>query len=235
MFPSCKKEYSLFFFLYFVLCFLVCSDLKQKFVFVDSTLQLKVKKMEEERERSVQEGDGNTEKPDLKPDRLRNEDEPGKPGSVSGEESDREDRSVNESNSTASGGGEDAVAKLEEVEPVQGGSGEPDPVVSGSNRKALDEEGGGGGGESCEFGDSVTQLSSESLNSGRKRKGIERKEEVSVTGGEETVAVKSEPVVGFLEMIRAHRNGSLFESLLESQVCTVWAFLLIFSVFVFNK
>ena len=235
MFPSCKKEYSLFFFFVFVFCFLVCSDLKQKFVFVDSTLQLKVKKLEEERERSVQEGDGNTEKPDLKPDRLRKEDEPGKPGSVSGEESEREDRSVNESNSTASGGGEDAVAKLEEVEPVQGGSSEPDPVVSGSNRKALDEGGGGGGEELCEFGDSVTQLSSESLNSGRKRKGSERKEEVSVTGGEETVAVKSEPVVGFLEMIRAHRNGSLFESLLESQVCTVWAFLLIFSVSVFNK
>ena len=214
---------------------MVCSDLKQKFVFVDSTLQLKVKKLEEEREISVQEGDGNTEKPDLKADRLINEDEPGKPGSVSGEESDPEDRSVNESNSTASGGGEDAVAKLEEVEPVQGGSGEPDPVVSGSNRKALDEGGGGGGEESCEFGDSVTLLSCESLNSGRKRKGSERKEEVSVTGGEETVAVKSEPVVGFLEMIRAHRNGSLFESLLESQVCTVWAFLLIFSVFVFNK
>ncbi|KAI9402177.1 hypothetical protein POPTR_001G229300v4 [Populus trichocarpa] len=223
MFPSCKKEYSLFFFfLYFVLCFLVCSDLKQKFVFVDSTLQLKVKKLEEEREISVQEGDGNTEKPDLKADRLINEDEPGKPGSVSGEESDPEDRSVNESNSTASGGGEDAVAKLEEVEPVQGGSGEPDPVVSGSNRKALDEGGGGGGEESCEFGDSVTQLSCESLNSGRKRKGSERKEEVSVTGGEETVAVKSEPVVGFLEMIRAHRNGSLFESLLESQEMGVY-------------
>ncbi|KAI9402175.1 hypothetical protein POPTR_001G229300v4 [Populus trichocarpa] len=186
------------------------------------TLQLKVKKLEEEREISVQEGDGNTEKPDLKADRLINEDEPGKPGSVSGEESDPEDRSVNESNSTASGGGEDAVAKLEEVEPVQGGSGEPDPVVSGSNRKALDEGGGGGGEESCEFGDSVTQLSCESLNSGRKRKGSERKEEVSVTGGEETVAVKSEPVVGFLEMIRAHRNGSLFESLLESQEMGVY-------------
>nr|TKR66038.1 muscle M-line assembly protein unc-89-like isoform X2 [Populus alba] len=123
------------------------------------TLQLKVKKLEEERERSVQEGDGNTEKPDLMPDKLRKEDEPGKPGSVSGEESDREDRSVNESNSTASGGVEDAVAKLEEV---------------------------------------------------------------SVTGGEETVAVKSEPVVGFLDMIRAHRNGSLFESLLESQEMGVY-------------
>ncbi|KAJ6947955.1 muscle M-line assembly protein unc-89-like isoform X2 [Populus alba x Populus x berolinensis] len=156
------------------------------------------------------------------PDRLRKEDEPGKPGSVSGEESDREDRSVNESNSTASGGGEDAVAKLDEVEPVQGGSSEPDPVVSGSNSKALDEGGGGGGEELCEFGDSVTQLSSESLNSGRKRKESGRKEEVSVTGGEETVAVKSEPVVGFLEMIRAHRNGSLFESLLESQEMGVY-------------
>ncbi|XP_011002322.1 PREDICTED: muscle M-line assembly protein unc-89-like isoform X3 [Populus euphratica] len=187
-------------------------------------LKQEVKKLEEERERSVQEGDGNTEKPDLKPDRLRNEGEPGKPGSVSGEESDREDRSVNESNSTASGGGEEAVAKLEGVEPVQGGSGEPDPVVSGSNRKAMDEGGGGGSGgdESCEYGDSVTQLSSESLSSGRKRKGSERKEEVSVTGGEETVAVKSEPVVGFLEMIRAHRNGSLFESLLESQEMGVY-------------
>uniref|UniRef100_A0A6N2KU89 Bromo domain-containing protein n=1 Tax=Salix viminalis TaxID=40686 RepID=A0A6N2KU89_SALVM len=184
------------------------------------TLRLKVKKLEEERERSFQ-GDSNTEKPDLKPDRLENEED--KPGTVSGEESDRENRSVNESNSTASGGGEDAVPKLEEAQPVQGGSGGPDPVVSGSSRKAL-EEGAGGGGEeeSCELGDSVTQRSSESLSSGRKRKGSEGKEEVSVTGGEETVAVSSEPFIGLLEVIGAHKNASLFESLLQSQEMGVY-------------
>ncbi|KAJ6315854.1 hypothetical protein OIU78_019179, partial [Salix suchowensis] len=155
------------------------------------TLRLKVKKLEEERERSFQ-GDSNTEKPDLKPDGLENEED--KPG------------------------GEDAVPKLEEAEPVQGGSGGPDPVVSGSSRKAL-EEGAGGGGEeeSCELGDSVTQRSGESLSSGRKRKGSEGKEEVSVTGGEETVAVSSEPFIGLLEVIGAHKNASLFESLLQSQ------------------
>ncbi|KAB5520242.1 hypothetical protein DKX38_024561 [Salix brachista] len=162
------------------------------------TLRLKVKKLEEERERSFQ-GDSNTEKPDLKPDRLENEED--KQGTVSGEESDRENRSVNESNSTASDGGEDAVPKLEEAEPVQGGSGGPDPVVSGSSRKAL-EEGAGGGGEdeSCELGDSVTQLSS----------------------GEETVAVSSEPFIGLLEVIGAHKNASLFESLLQSQEMGVY-------------
>ncbi|KAF9665444.1 hypothetical protein SADUNF_Sadunf16G0123200 [Salix dunnii] len=186
------------------------------------TLRMKVKKLEEERERSFQ-GDTNTEKPDLKPDRLENEeDEPGKPGTVSGEESDRENRSVNESNSTASGGGEDAVPKLEEVEPVQGGSGGPDPVASGSSRKAPGEGAGGGGEEeSCELGDSVTQLSSESLSSGRKRKGSEGKE-VSETGGEETVAVSSGPFIGLLEVIGAHKNGSLFESLLQSQEMGVY-------------
>ena len=227
MFPSCKKNILCFLFC-FCFCFIFGSDLKQIFIFVDSTLRLKVKKLEEERQRSFQ-GDSNTEKPDLKPDRLENEED--KPGTVSGEESDRENRSVNESNSTASGGGEDAVPKLEEAEPVQGGSGGPDPVVSGSSRKAL-EEGAGGGGEeeSCELGDSVTRLSSESLSSGRKRKGSEGKEEVSVAGGEETVAVSSEPFIGLLEVIGAHKNASLFESLLQSQVCTVRVFLLIFPV-----
>jgi hypothetical protein len=205
------------------------SDLKQTFIFVGSTLQLKVKRLEEERERSVQGGDGNTQKSDLKEERpeIEKEHESGKPVSVSGEESDWENRSVNESNSTGTGGkggGEDAAGELEKLEPVRSGSGEPDPVMSGSNRKEEVEEGGGGGGDggegSCEVGDSVNQLSSESLSSGRKRKGRESKE-FSVTGGDETVvvcSVKSEPLVGFLEMIRAHKNGSLFESLLENQV-----------------
>jgi hypothetical protein len=101
--------------------------------------------------------------------------------------------------------------------------------MSGSNRKEV-EEGGGGGGDggegSCEVGDSVNQLSSESLSSGRKRKGRESKE-FSVTGGDETVvvcSVKSEPLVGFLEMIRAHKNGSLFENLLENQVRVGFSF-----------
>ncbi|CAK7331777.1 unnamed protein product [Dovyalis caffra] len=193
------------------------------------TLQLKVKKLEEERERSVQGGDSNTEKPDLKQEKSENkkQHESGKPVTVSGEESDRENRSVNESNSTGSGGkggGEDAVGELEKV----------DPVMSGSNRKVLEEEergggsGGGGGGEeeSCELGDSGTQWSSESLSSARKRKrkGRERKE-VSGTGGDETVVFgseKSEPLVGYFEMIRAHTNGPLFESLLESQEMEVY-------------
>ncbi|XP_034921054.1 uncharacterized protein [Populus alba] len=195
------------------------------------TLQLKVKRLEEERERSVQGGDSNTQKSDLKEERpeIEKEQESGKPVSVSGEESDWENRSVNESNSTGTGGkggGEDAVGELEKLEPVRSGSGEPDPVMSGSNRKEVEEGGGGGGDgeESCEVGDSVNQLSSESLSSGRKRKGRERKE-FSVTGGDETVvvcSVKSEPLVGFLEMIRAHKNGSLFESLLENQEMDVY-------------
>ncbi|KAJ6895361.1 hypothetical protein NC651_021766 [Populus alba x Populus x berolinensis] len=196
------------------------------------TLQLKVKRLEEERERSAQGGDSNTQKSDLKEERpeIEKEQESGKPVSVSGEESDWENRSVNESNSTGTGGkggGEDAVGELEKLEPVRSGSGEPDPVMSGSNRKEVEEGGGGGGDggeESCEVGDSVNQLSSESLSSGRKRKGRERKE-FSVTGGDETVvvcSVKSEPLVGFLEMIRAHKNGSLFESLLENQEVDVY-------------
>ncbi|KAL9371763.1 hypothetical protein Peur_036903 [Populus x canadensis] len=196
------------------------------------TLQLKVKRLEEERERSVQGGDSNTQKSDLKEERpeIEKEHESGKPVSVSGEESDWENRSVNESNSTGTGGkggGEDAVGELEKLEPVRSGSGEPDPVMSGSNRREVEEGGGGGGDggeESCEVGDSVNQLSSESLSSGRKRKGRESKE-FSVTGGDETVvvcSVKSEPLVGFLEMIRAHKNGSLFESLLENQEMDVY-------------
>ncbi|CAK7329247.1 unnamed protein product [Dovyalis caffra] len=97
----------------------------------------------EERERGVQRGDSNTEKPDLKQERSENkeEHESEKPVLVSGEESDRENQAVNESNSTESdgkGGVEDAWCR--------------------------EEEGGGdcGGEESCELGDSGTQWSGES-------------------------------------------------------------------------
>ncbi|KAF2319345.1 hypothetical protein GH714_014933 [Hevea brasiliensis] len=124
--------------------------------------ELKVKRLEEEREKSVQ-GNQNDDGgiPDLEQEASQNDkkDEPEKKDSLSGgEESDRENRSVNESNST---GSEQKTAEKDgvkmEAEPVQEGPCEAAPVLSVSNSKPV----GGGGEESHELGDSVTQLSSE--------------------------------------------------------------------------
>ncbi|KAJ9158693.1 hypothetical protein P3X46_024254 [Hevea brasiliensis] len=186
------------------------------------SLQLKVKRLEEEREKSVQ-GNQNDDGgiPDLEQEASQNDkkDEPEKKDSVSGgEESDRENRSVNESNST---GSEQKTAEKDgvkmEAEPVQEGPCEAAPVLSVSNSKPV----GGGGEESHELGDSVTQLSSEvqsSASLGRKRKRKERKRGEEIGGdGIKGATVKSEPLIGLIEMIRAHRHGSLFEGRLETQ------------------
>lgn len=175
--------------------------------------------MEEERDKSLQSNQNDGGIPDLEQEASQNDkkDEPEKKDSVSGgEESDRENRSVNESNST---GSEEKTAEKDGVkledEPVREGPGEAAPVLSVSNSKPVGEE-------SHELGDSVTQLSSEvqsSASLGRKRKRKERKRGEEIGGdGIKGTTEKSEPLVGLIQMIRAHRHGSLFESRLEIQV-----------------
>lgn len=174
---------------------------------------MKVKRLEEERE-----GD---EKPDLEDERRveRSESEHREKAVSTAEESDRENRSMNESNSTASGGktaGEDD--RVGGNEPSRDESGDnnnpdPDPVY-----KAEDEEGSASRGsepsQSDELGESGT--------SGRKWKRKRRKHsEINHGGsGEEirSAASKSQPLIGLLDLIRSHPRGSLFERRLRSQV-----------------
>lgn len=203
------------------------------------SLQLKVKRLEEEKpdlEISRSETDKKHQPNTTEPEEEEEERETKSKKLVSSEESDRENRSVNGSNSTGSNrrtGGEGEL----KVEPgtVQAGSDEPAPVVSGSNPEPLVVvvvgEGSCDGSESDELGDSVSQLSGGDVQSsaslGRKRKRKERRRRREVCGdgiiiksGIDDDHVKSEPLVlvGFLEMIRAHQHGSLFERLLQNQV-----------------
>ncbi|KAA8515723.1 hypothetical protein F0562_018666 [Nyssa sinensis] len=118
------------------------------------SLQLKVKRLEEERERSSKENENGDEKPDLAkdfeeersendkkdvnatPDETSPENVAGK--SVSGKESDGQSQSFNESNSTEN---RETGAKDEGREPperVETGIVKPDPALSGSKQAGED-------------------------------------------------------------------------------------------------
>lgn len=243
-----------------------------------------MKKLEEEK---VKENDGKEEKkPDLavsgekrpEKDKTGGELEESGPGSsepeirrldesttnntdkllpTTGDESDRENQSVNESNSTGSRAktGDGDVKLGTGPLPVHTGPKEPEPA--GRKKKPTGEESNNGsydnegtkvltcesvppseeerkvveGDDSSELQDSVTHSgegrtreSSEVQSSAsltRKRKVRRRKE---VSGGEvapendDAAVMKSEPLVGVLEMIKGHENFSFFERRLESQV-----------------
>ncbi|KAI4333187.1 hypothetical protein L6164_018025 [Bauhinia variegata] len=245
------------------------------------SLQLKVKEMVEDRERSLKENEGkDDEKPDLsnsgeqnpKGDNKAGEEAEPEPASSElvrldngnkppiGDESDRENQSVNESNSTGSrferGKIEEDNVKLDkekEPPPICTGSKEPNPV--GRKGNPVGEESNNGSYDTAakvltceslppseehkvddlsELSDSMahsrdgergTRESSEVQSSAsltRKRKTRRRKE---VSGGticeelteNEEVSVKSQPLVGVLELIKGHEHISLLERRLESQ------------------
>ncbi|KAK9283592.1 hypothetical protein L1049_011841 [Liquidambar formosana] len=235
------------------------------------SLQLKVKKLKEERERSLKESDNDDEKPDLEKDSKEDrsetdkkdgDGEPEKSSSepvagklVSGEESDRDNQSVNESNSTGTKGvkretgGEDAAR---EPGPVQSGSGEPGPVSRDSKpvgedsynessdsiakdltvvaKKAEDSsELRDSAGESKRGEEGGRKENSDVQSSASLSRKTRRAEEISGgNSGEQPegkagsraikrISVKSQPFVEFLEMIRSHKHGSLFERRLQSQ------------------
>ncbi|KAE9584918.1 hypothetical protein Lal_00024351 [Lupinus albus] len=256
------------------------------------SLQLKVKRLEEEREKE------NCRKEDEKPDldvsvkklpenektgEERDEPEPvsSEPEPVSSEpdirrldesttntdkvlpttadESDRENQSVNESNSTGSrfegGKSKDGdVMMLEnglDSEPGPVHDGLTEPVQTERKEKPVGEESNNGScdtvakvltcesvppseergkvaedDDSSELRDSVahsggTRESSEVQSSAsltRKRNMRRRKEVYGGDGsGEVTAVVRSESLVGLLELIRRHEHSSLFERRLDSQ------------------
>ncbi|GLT39763.1 hypothetical protein SLA2020_139380 [Shorea laevis] len=162
-------------------------------------LQLKVKKLEEERERTLSTSQDAEDKPDLgrgsENDKTPPAEipQPGKvPGnSVSGEE---ENRSVNGSNSTGS--------ERREKEKT-----DPDPVRAGQGEMVADSTG------SEELGELSSDVQS-SASLGRKRK--RRRRRVELCGGD-GIKDKSEASAGLLEKIRAHGESGLFERRLQSQ------------------
>ncbi|CAL0326290.1 unnamed protein product [Lupinus luteus] len=256
------------------------------------SLQLKVKRLEEEREKEITRKED--EKPDLDvsvktlPENEKTGEEQDEPVPVSSEpepvssepdihrldesttntdkvlpttadESDRENQSVNESNSTGSRfeceKSKDGDVIMLENGPDSG----PDPVLDGltepvqteRKEKPVGEESNNGSCDtvakvltcesvppseergkveeddnSSELRDSVahsggTRESSEVQSSAsltRKRNMRRRKEVYGGDGsGEVTAVVRSESLVGLLELIRRHEHSSLFERRLDSQ------------------
>ncbi|KAK3014625.1 hypothetical protein RJ639_008543 [Escallonia herrerae] len=169
----------------------------------------------------------------------------GRPGdfagkSVSGE---RQGRSFNESNSMEN---REAKVKVKVNEPVKSGSVKPDPDVKPvredscndssdtvarqhvASRPSEEEEGKKVEGDSAELRDSGAEMNSDVQSSVSLTNKVRRKREVPGVGGggDEPVLspatikqepVKSEPLVSFLDVIRLHKHGSMFERRLESQ------------------
>lgn len=210
------------------------------------SLNSKVKRLEEEREQSMRENENGDQNPDLEKNSVErsgnNKDDVirGVPPaddvagvSVSGERSERENRSVNESNSTEN---RQTGEKLEtETEPVQTGSVKQDPDTKAlradswndsskpSEDKKVDDE-------SAELHDSAAAESKEGTKESsdvQSSASLTRKSGAPAAGGDEPVVSpatmrrdslkKSEPLVRFLDIIRAHKHGSTFEIRLESQ------------------
>ncbi|XP_023548320.1 uncharacterized protein LOC111806995 isoform X2 [Cucurbita pepo subsp. pepo] len=181
-----------------------------------------------------------------------------KPPVVPGEDSDREDFSVNQSNSTGSkSGNRKSTAENDKsetkpefagsyrpeqnrraVEPAdpQSDDGSTDTVAKNStcdisetkkketqrvddSSELADSEAQSNGGETATRESSEVQ-SSASLTGRMKRKRLLKKEISGGSSGNEprrTPAVKSRPFDEVLQMIRAHKHSSLFESRLQSQ------------------
>lgn len=244
------------------------------FVF-DRSLELKVKRLEEERERSLKEKEeDDLERLDSRNNKKKNNlgGDDGVTGAGDGETSsenrgvggarsksgddgsescDRENRSFNESNSTSQ-----KRSDLQRNGVVSGKS-EPGPEPernksdrAESERKAEEREEGGGGGNDVARGENSAKQSSEAQSSmslsRRKRRrvgggggrgsssGEEPEEEVEEAEGDEVSpatkrlsAIKSEPFVKLLRIIRSHRLGSVFQRRLRSQV------LFLFSIYFF--
>lgn len=167
------------------------------------SLQLKVKKLEEEKD-----GDDRDNKPDLgnddtKPTKLNRETT----------ESDRDDnRSMNESNSTAS------VDKIADHDRLDGDKmalayPDPDPVY----KAAVPEEEEKTVSKRSEMSNSGELDESGTSTVPGKRKG--QKYRSGGGGGDiKSAGDKSQPLIDIIKLIRSHPRGSVFESRLRSQV-----------------
>ncbi|KAL1196607.1 hypothetical protein V5N11_031071 [Cardamine amara subsp. amara] len=167
------------------------------------SLQLKVKKLEEEKD-----GNGGDNKPDLGNDEI-------KPAMLNREttESDRDNRSINESNSTAS------VDKIADHDPSGGDkTADPDPVYKVAPEK--EERTVSRRSEMSQSGEMDESGTSKVLG---KRKGEKYMsgDDSSIRGGSggdiKSAGKNSQPLINFIKLIRSHPRGSVFESRLKSQ------------------
>ncbi|KAM1049611.1 hypothetical protein ACFX13_029320 [Malus domestica] len=209
------------------------------------SLQLKVKRLEEEREESFKDDDP---KPDLEDqqqqdsNRHRSENDKTVQGEPDGSKPDHENQSVNGSNSTCSknldhdnkSGPEDRALSEPGLLPAASaepskrtGSGQSDSdsdkgssETVAKNRKEPGRQGKGGGDSADKMRESSEAQSSVSLTkkwNGKRRRIMEVPEEQQQHNNGDVSLVKSQPLVEVLQLIRAQEHGSLFERRLPAQ------------------
>lgn len=216
-----------------------------------------MKRLEEERERSEKEDEeSDKEKPDLEAERSENDknaendvvlaEKDENVGDVVGDSvsGDRENRSVNESNSTdkkmmetepvRTGGNESGEDKDKPVEPVQADSwndsSKPSEEKKAENESVKVAESAGGeskGAKDSNEAQSSASLTRKSRSSNSNSGGGRGSGSGRGSGGNEQMASKntsrdsgknSDQMNRFLESIRSSKHGSVFETRLQSQV-----------------
>lgn len=220
------------------------------------SLQLKVKRMEEERDHSLKESQNDAVKPDLEEDRKEKRSEndekngdgetPEKASgkSVSVTESEHENRSFNESNSTENRGTEEKAEPLS----IEGGETKPDPQTKPVGEEDSCNDSSDRREESNRTQDrkSENELAAEtrdSVGASKDSSDVQstasltkrRRKRADLSGGDggnvataaaaaspatatkRESAVKSEPFVGLLDIIRSRKHASMFERRLDSQ------------------
>nr|GMD38205.1 ankyrin repeat, bromo and BTB domain-containing protein DDB_G0293800 [Ipomoea batatas] len=237
------------------------TELKQEVHCYDlsiQSLQLKVKRMEEERDHSLKESQNDAVKPDLEEDRKEkrseNDEKNGDgetPEKVSGKsvsvtESEHENRSFNESNSTENRGTEEKAEPLS----IEGGETKPDPQTKPVGEEDSCNDSSDRREESNRTQDrkSENELAAEtrdSVGASKDSSDVQstasltkrRRKRADLRGGDggnvataaaaaaaspatatkRESAVKSEPFVGLLDIIRSRKHASMFERRLDSQ------------------
>lgn len=195
------------------------------FFLVLRSLQLKVKKLEEEREVGEEKPDLGDERKEERSENDGSESEHHGKAVVSAavvsaaEESDRENRSMNESNSTETVGEDERVGGDEPSQTRDDDSGndnnnpDPDPVYNDAAAAVEEEEGSVSRGSEASHSDELGE-------SGTSETKWKRKRRKQVGSGDiRSAESKSQPLIGLLDLIRSHPRGSLFERRLRSQVC----------------
>ncbi|XP_057483687.1 uncharacterized protein LOC130770295 [Actinidia eriantha] len=177
-------------------------------------LQLKVKRLEEERERNFKPKE---EKEEEEMDQLNEpegksrHDIAGK--SISGEDSvEGDDRSFNESNSTSNRKAENWVQNRDKRLKHEPEVREHKPVIFDTVpvRTRLN-------GENAEPAESKSREEEGSGKKKQRRRSGEDEPEGNVSVAKKQILDKSEPLIKIIEIIRSHKNGSLFERRLRSQ------------------
>ncbi|ESQ44076.1 hypothetical protein EUTSA_v10005835mg [Eutrema salsugineum] len=183
------------------------------------SLQLKVKKLEEEKD-----GNDGDDKPDLEDDAMavRSRSNETEPARLNRDTTESENRSMNESNSTAS------VDKIADHERLGGDrkvnanensrNPDPDPAFKAAEMEEGTVSRRSEMSHSGELGESGT-----STVHGKRRKGHKYRtgEDTSTRGGSggdiKSAGNKSQPLIEIIKLIRSHPRGSVFESRLRSQ------------------